>query len=97
MCGNRPFDPIREAFAEHCSSATILGPLRSGRWIQLTLGIGFFVPEADFLQLQERANKTGRIQFLAVEDDGRPVHGTREQLLANPKIKGGIAWIVPAG
>ena len=66
------------------SMPPILGPLNDGHYIQ-----------ADFQIAQRRANETRKIQFLAVDLLGRPLHGTREELLSNPNCAAGIAWIVP--
>jgi len=73
----------------------VFGPLTSGHYVQLGMGMGFYVPEADYELAQYRANETGKVQFLAVDKAGNALHGTREELLANPEMSGQIAWIVP--
>lgn len=72
-----------------------LGPLNRGHYIQIGLGTGFYVPEADFQQVQERADETRQVQFLGVTKEGTPIHGTRDDIHANPQSAGLIAWIVP--
>jgi hypothetical protein len=73
------------------------GPLTDGHYVQLGIGMGFYVPEADYQIAQRRANETLKVQFLSVDSLGRALHGTREELLGNPECKAGIAWIVPQG
>lgn len=48
-----------------------VGPLTSGRWIQVGGSLGFFVPESDYQLAQLEADLTGRVQFLGVTRDGR--------------------------
>ncbi|HET6220151.1 MAG TPA: hypothetical protein VFE27_24195 [Acidobacteriaceae bacterium] len=73
----------------------ILGPLKDGHYVQVGMGVGFYVPEADFQTVQRLANETGKVQFLSVDRLGRPLRGSREELLANPECAGVIAWITP--
>ena len=73
----------------------IVGPLTRGHYIQIGMGIGFYVPEADYQLAQSRANQTRLVQFLAVTRDGRAVHGSRRELLDRRDLAAGIAWIVP--
>jgi hypothetical protein len=72
-----------------------MGPLTAGHYIQVGMGFGFYVPEADFAELQKLANVTHRIQFLGVTTTGEPIYGTREEIHARPDSAGLIAWIVP--
>ncbi|HTH42865.1 MAG TPA: hypothetical protein VL498_06855 [Terracidiphilus sp.] len=73
----------------------ILGPLNEGHYVQVGIGLGFYVPEADFETVQRLANETRKVQFLSVDRLGRPLYGSREDLLNNPDCAGVIAWIVP--
>lgn len=79
------------------TSRQIAGPLREGHYVQISLGMGFYVPEAAFHAAQQRATATGRIQFLGVTRDGRVLQGERETILAHPDSAGLLAWIVPGG
>lgn len=74
---------------------SVVGPLTEGHYVQLGLGLGFYVPESDFQVAQQRANETGKVQFLGISKDGRALHGTREEIKAMPDLAGQIAWIVP--
>ncbi|HEY2351968.1 MAG TPA: hypothetical protein VGH83_05625 [Candidatus Acidoferrum sp.] len=73
------------------------GPLTRGHYVQIGIGIGFYVPEDAFQCVQSIANETGQTQFLGVTKDGRALHTSRDELLAQPDLAGGIAWIVPQG
>jgi len=77
---------------------SLLGPLTAGRYIQLAMGLGFYVPESDFQTVQELANVTGRVQFLGVTRDGAAIVGTsRAEILEREDSAGLVAWIVPQG
>ena len=90
-------EAIASAFKESANMPVNVGPLQSGHYVQVGLGMGFYVPESDFEALQERANQTHKIQFLGVTKAGIPLTGSREQILDDPNTAGVCAWIVPAG
>lgn len=71
----------------------ITGPLAEGHYINLCIGLGFYVPEDDFQIAQEKANKTGCTQFLSVDSFGQAVHGSRDHCMEFGS--GCIAWITP--
>ena len=73
----------------------VVGPLRAGHYVQIALGLGFYVPEADYQRAQELANESGKVQFLGVTRDGRALAGTREQVLTSADSAGVCAWVVP--
>lgn len=73
----------------------IFGPLNDGHYVQVGMGLGFYVPEADFQIVQRLANESRKVQFLSVDRLGRPLYGSRDELLTNPECAGVIAWIVP--
>lgn len=77
------------------TSRQIAGPLREGHYVQISLGMGFYVPEVAFHAAQQRATATGRIQFLGVARDGRVLEGDHETILGHPDSAGLVAWIVP--
>lgn len=79
------------------TSRQIAGPLREGHYVQISLGMGFYVPEAAFHAAQQRATTTGHIQFLGITRDGRVLEGDRETILAYPDSAGLVVWIVPGG
>lgn len=73
----------------------VIGPVTKGHWVQVGMGIGFYVPEEAYQCVQAIADDTRRVQFLAVTKDGRAIHASRDELVSNPEVSGGIAWIVP--
>jgi hypothetical protein len=73
-----------------------LGPLDRGHYIQIGLGTGFYIPEADYQTAQSLANESRQVQFVGVTKAGLAIHGTREEIHANPESAGVIAWIMPA-
>ena len=75
---------------------SLLGPLTAGRYIQISLGLGFYVPEEDFNSVQALANATGRVQFLGITKAGAAIVGaSRDELLTREDSAGLVAWIVP--
>jgi hypothetical protein len=74
-----------------------LGPLSTGHYVQIGMGLGFYVPERDYADLQALANVTRRTQFLGITKTGEPLFGTREEIAAHPESAGLIAWIAPQG
>lgn len=73
-----------------------VGALTAGHYVQVGMGMGFYVPEEAFQSAQSKANLTGKIQFLGVTKNGVQIHGTREEILDHPNSAGVVAWIVPA-
>lgn len=73
----------------------IVGPLRAGHYVQIALGLGFYVPESDYQCAQELANETGKVQFIGVTRDGRALAGTRDHVLNSADSAGVCAWVVP--
>lgn len=75
---------------------SLLGPLTAGRYIQIGMGLGFYVPESDFKTVQDLANITGRVQFLGVTHAGAAILGaSRDEILEREDSAGLVAWIVP--
>jgi len=73
----------------------VLGPLDRGHYIQVGLGTGFYVPEAEYQQAQAQANETRSVQFIGVTKAGAAIRGTRDEIHANPDSSGVVAWIMP--
>lgn len=82
--------------------AAILGPLTSrpgieqgGHFIQVGVCSGFYIPEADYQLALDRANESGKVQFVGLAKNGSGIHATREALHVDPNCDGYIAWIFP--
>lgn len=86
-------DLIRETL-DTFSHPVNLGTLTAGHYVQVGMGMGFYVPEESYQAVQQIANETGRVQFLTVDKEGQPIHGTRDECLE--RGNGCVAWIVPA-
>jgi hypothetical protein len=72
------------------------GPLQAGHYVQISLGLGFYVPESDYKDLQREANRTNRTQYLGVTKSGQPLRGeSRDSVISHPESAGVVAWIVP--
>lgn len=82
---------------ETLTASANLGPLESGHYVQIGMGLGFYVPEAAFQAAQAAANESRKVQFLGVTKAGEPITGTRESIFDHPESAGLVAWIVPAG
>jgi hypothetical protein len=65
-------------------------------WIQVGLGIGFWLPERAYTIAKGLANQTGKPQFVGLDRNGAAIHSTsRDALRLDPKATGEIAWIFP--
>ncbi len=73
-------------------SATI-GPLTDGVYIQVGMGLGFYVPVDAYNQAKRQANQTRQIQYLTVDSAGNPFSGSREDCLDCGA--GAVAWVTP--
>ena len=78
-------------------SPSLVGPLTSGHYVQIGMGMGFYVPEEDYQRVQALADETRKVQFLGVTRNGQPLTGRRDEINNHPESAGMIAWIVPQG
>lgn len=79
------------------SIPSVLGPVTTGHYIQIGMGLGFYVPESDYQLAKRTANATHRVQFLGVTLGGDPIHASREEILNREDSAGLVAWILPDG
>lgn len=88
---------IKEFFhgADLLADPMTLGPLTQGHYIQVGMGTGFYVPEADYQLALARATESRAVQFLGVTKAGAAIHGTRDDIHQHPHSAGVIAWIFP--
>jgi len=88
---------LKQLFAglDPLADAMNLGPIEQGHYIQIGLGTGFYIPESDYEAAQSRANEMRQVQFVGVTRAGIPIHGTRDEIHANPESAGLVAWIFP--
>lgn len=71
----------------------IIGPLTDGMYVQLGMGVGFYVPLEAYNLLKRKANDTRQIQFLTVDSAGNPITGSRDECLV--RGAGAVAWVTP--
>lgn len=81
--------------AELLAGILNLGPLERGHYIQIGLGTGFYIPEADYQAAQARANELRAVQFVGITKGGKALHGTRDEIHGNRDSAGLVAWIFP--
>jgi len=89
-------DFLLEAIRKTLAPPAHAGIAEGGHFIQVSMGHGFYIPEADFKLAQERANQLGKVQFVGLAHDGSAIHATREELHVDARCEGHIAWILPA-
>jgi hypothetical protein len=73
------------------------GPLQAGHYVQISLGLGFYVPESDYKDLQREANRTNRTQYLGVTKSGQALRGASlAEVISHPDSAGVVACLVPS-